>query len=112
MSVLISLALAQGNPFQHVRNKSFSLCIRFAAGARLHYGVGPVPAVLPRLVPVASAFVLLEDVIALHVAQLFPEAAIEGCWAFRVTRNWDLNIDEEEAEDLLVTIEREVRRRD
>jgi len=37
---------------------------------------------------------------------------IEGCWAFRVTRNWDLNIDEEEAEDLLVTIEREVRRRD
>jgi polyphosphate kinase len=37
---------------------------------------------------------------------------IEGCWAFRVTRNWDLSIDEEEAEDLLVTIEREVRRRD
>ena len=37
---------------------------------------------------------------------------IEGCWAFRVTRNWDLSIDEDEAEDLLVTIEREVRRRD
>src|SRR5207302_6094934 len=47
-----------------------------------------------------------------YVAQLFPGMPIEGCWAFRVTRNWDLSIDEEEAEDLLVTIEREVRRRD
>jgi polyphosphate kinase len=112
LPVLTPLALDPGHPFPHLRNKSLNLCIRFAAGARLHYGVVPVPAVLPRLVPVASAFVLLEDVIALHVAQLFPEAPIEGCWAFRVTRNWDLNIDEEEAEDLLVTIEREVRRRD
>jgi polyphosphate kinase len=46
------------------------------------------------------------------VAQLFPGMPIEGCWAFRVTRNWDLNIDEDEAEDLLAAIEREVRRRD
>jgi polyphosphate kinase len=112
LPVLTPLALDPGHPFPHLRNKSLNLCIRFASGARLHYGVVPVPAVLPRLLPVASGLVLLEDVIALHVAQLFPEAPIDGCWAFRVTRNWDLNIDEEEAEDLLVTIEREVRRRD
>jgi polyphosphate kinase len=112
LPVLTPLALDPGHPFPHLRNKSLNLCIRFAPGARLHYGVVPVPAVLPRLLPVASGLVLLEDVIALHVAQLFPEAPIDGCWAFRVTRNWDLNIDEEEAEDLLVTIEREVRRRD
>jgi len=77
--------------------------------------VVPVPSVLPRLVEVPDGrrtYVLLEDVIARHVAQLFPGMPIEGCWAFRVTRNWDLSIDEEEAEDLLVTIEREVRRRD
>jgi len=51
-------------------------------------------------------------VIARNLAPLFPDMPIDGCWPFRVTRNWDLSIDEEEAEDLLVTIEREVRRRD
>ncbi len=75
-----------------------------------------MPSVLPRLVEIPDSgrrrYVLLEAVIARYVAQLFPGMPAEGCWAFRVTRNWDLSIDEEEAEDLLVTIEREVRRRD
>ncbi len=114
LPVLTPIALDPGHPFPHLRNKSLNLVVRFAgpAGARLRYGVVPVPALLPRLVPVAEGLTLLEDVIALHVAQIFPEMPIEGCWPFRVTRNWDLSIDEEEAEDLLVTIEREVRRRD
>ncbi|HET7785508.1 MAG TPA: polyphosphate kinase 1 [Myxococcales bacterium] len=117
--VLTPIALDPGHPFPHLRNKSLNLAVRFAAtapGARLRYGVVPVPSVLPRLLEVPDAgrrtYVLLEDVISRYVAQLFPGMPVEGCWAFRVTRNWDLSIDEEEAEDLLVTIEREVRRRD
>ncbi len=117
--VLTPIALDPGHPFPHLRNKSLNLAVRFASpapGARLRHGVVPVPSVLPRLVEVPDGgrrtYVLLEDVIARHVAQLFPGMPVEGCWAFRVTRNWDLSIDEEEAEDLLVTIEREVRRRD
>src|SRR5947208_10658262 len=117
--VLTPIALDPGHPFPHLRNKSLNLAVRFSAGApggRLRYGVVPVPSVLPRLVEVPDAgrrsYVLLEDVIGRHAAQLFPGMPIEGCYAFRVTRNWDLSIDEEEAEDLLVTIEREVRRRD
>jgi polyphosphate kinase len=116
--VLTPIALDPGHPFPHLRNKSLNLAVRFgpaAPGTRLRYGVVPVPSVLPRLVEVPDhgrCFVLLEDVIARHVAQLFPGMPIDGCWPFRVTRNWDLSIDEEEAEDLLVTIEREVRRRD
>jgi polyphosphate kinase len=117
--VLTPIALDPGHPFPHLRNKSLNLAVRFAPGApgnRLRYGVVPVPSVLPRLVEVPDSgrrqYVLLEDIIARYVAQLFPGMPIEGCWAFRVTRNWDLSIDEEEAEDLLVTIEREVRRRD
>jgi polyphosphate kinase len=75
--------------------------------------VVPVPQVLPRLVDLAEGgFLLLEELIALNVTRLFPDMAVAGCHACRVTRNWDLDIDEEEAEDLLVTIEREVRRRD
>ena len=117
--VLTPIALDPGHPFPHLRNKSLNLAVRFAPGtpgARLRHGVVPVPSVLPRLVEVPDGgrrtYVLLEDVISRHVSQLFPGMPIEGCWAFRVTRNWDLSIDEEEAEDLLVTIEREVRRRD
>jgi polyphosphate kinase len=117
--VLTPLALDPGHPFPHLRNKSLNLAVRFAhdaPGGRLRYGVVPVPSVLPRLVELPEsgrrAYVLLEDVIARYVGQLFPGMPIQGCWAFRVTRNWDITIDEEEAEDLLVTIEREVRRRD
>src|SRR5438067_4625314 len=116
--VLTPIALDPGHPFPHLRNKSLNLAVRFGPalpGARLRYGVVPVPSVLPRLVEIPDhgrCFALLEDVIARHVAQLFPGMAVDGCWPFRVTRNWDLSIDEEEAEDLLVTIEREVRRRD
>ncbi len=114
LPVLTPLALDPAHPFPHLRNKSLNLAIRFAArpGARVRYGVVPVPGLLPRLVQVPGGAVLLEDVIALHLAPLFPEVPIEGCCPFRVTRNWDLTIDEDEAEDLLVTIEREVRRRD
>jgi polyphosphate kinase len=114
LPILTPLALDPAHPFPHLRNKSLNVAIRFAtrAGARLRYGVVPVPSLLPRLVGVPDGAVPLEDVIARHVAQLFPEMPVEGCWTFRVTRNWDLSIDEEEAEDLLVTIEREVRRRD
>jgi polyphosphate kinase len=114
LPVLTPLAIDPGHPFPHLRNKSVNLAIAFATppGARLRYGVVPVPSLLPRVVPVPDGAVLLEDVIARHVSRLFPEMPVQGCWAFRVTRNWDLTIDEEEAEDLLVTIEREVRRRD
>jgi polyphosphate kinase len=114
LPVLTPLALDPAHPFPHLRNKSLNVAIRFAArpGARLRYGVVPVPSLLPRLVSLPDGSVPLEDLIARYVTKLFPEMPIEGSWAFRLTRNWDLSIDEEEAEDLLVTIEREVRRRD
>jgi polyphosphate kinase len=51
-------------------------------------------------------------VIARHIGQLFPGYKLKGVYAFRVTRNWDLEIDEDEAEDLLLTIQQELRKRD
>src|SRR6266849_6575800 len=103
LPVLTPLAIDPGHPFPHLRNKSLNLAISFAtpAGARLRYGVVPVPSLLPRVVPVPGGAVMLEDVIARHVARLFPAMPVQGCWAFRVTRNWDLTIDGEEAQDLL-----------
>jgi polyphosphate kinase len=55
---------------------------------------------------------LLEELIAMHVGDLFPGFTVEQTAAFRVTRNWDLNVDEEDSEDLLSSIQDELRRRD
>ena len=118
--VLTPIAIDPGHPFPHLRNKSLNLGVMFARENELlepGFGVVQVPAMLPRVMPVKragarTAFVLLEDLIARHVGQIFPVLRLRGTYAFRVTRNWDLEIDEEEAEDLLQTIQQELRRRD
>ncbi len=118
--VLTPLAIDPGHPFPHLRNKSINLGIMFSRdheGQEPGFGVIQVPAMLSRLLRVrvegaVRAFVLLEDVIARHVKEFFPAGRLRGTYAFRVTRNWDLEIDEEEGEDLLQTIQAELRRRD
>ena len=118
--VLTPLAIDPGHPFPHLRNKSINLGIMFSReheGQESGFGVIQVPSMLSRLMRVRvdgaqRAFVLLEDVIARHVKEFFPAARLRGTYAFRVTRNWDLEIDEEEGEDLLLTIQAELRRRD
>ena len=80
-------------------------------------GVVQVPGMLDRLVPVQNrqghrAFAFLEDVISIFVDELFPGLKAVEVMPFRVTRNWDLEIDDEEAEDLLTFIQKELRKRD
>ena len=73
-----------------------------------------VPSVVPRLVPVGASgtrFVLLEDVIEANIQVLFPGMVPGACHRFRVTRDADIEIREEEAEDLLSMIQEELRRR-
>jgi polyphosphate kinase len=73
-----------------------------------------VPSVLPRLVPVSassSRFVLLEEVIEANIHSLFPLMEPGKCHFFRVTRDADIDIREEEAQDLLSTIKEELRQR-
>jgi polyphosphate kinase len=118
--VLTPLAIDPGHPFPHLRNKAINLGIMFSrehAAQEPGFGVIQVPAMLSRLIRVrvegvARAFVLLEDVIARHVKEFFRSTRLRGTYPFRVTRNWDLEIDEEEGEDLLQTIQAELRRRD
>ncbi len=118
--ILTPLAIDPGHPFPHLRNKSINLGIMFSReheGEEPGFGVIQVPPMLSRLMRVkvdscTRAFVLLEDVIARHVKEFFPVARLRGTYPFRVTRNWDLEIDEEEGEDLLETIQAELRRRD
>ena len=119
--ILTPLAVDPGHPFPHLRNNVLNLAVAFGRDPRDEdspgLGVVQVPTSIPRMVQVAAPpgqkhYILLEDVIALFVANIFPMQRIEGCWPFRVTRNFDLTLDEEEAEDLLQTIQQELRRRD
>jgi polyphosphate kinase len=121
---LTPLAVDPGHPFPHLKNKSLNLAVflrRSRAGRARRKGekllaVVQVPAVLPRLVPVPSpsgrAFVLLESIISAHVGDLFPGYEVLHTASFRVTRNWDLELDDEDSEDLLSTVQEELRRRD
>lgn len=117
--ILTPLALDPGHPFPHVPNRRIHLIVMLSGdgGAEPAFAVVQVPGVLPRLLPVRqgedeSHYVLLDDVIADNAGELFRGFEHKGAWPFRVVRNHDLSIDEEEAEDLLEMIHEEVRRRD
>jgi len=116
--ILTPIAIDPGHPFPQVRNKSLNLGVMLTREGTLEHGFGvvQVPSMLPRLYPVAGvktpggqpatrAFVLLEDLLARHVGTIFPGARIQGLYVFRVTRNFDIEVDEEEAEDLLQSIQ-------
>jgi polyphosphate kinase len=115
--VLTPLAYDPGHPFPRLLNKSLNLAVTLQRPGHIEklFAVVQVPAVLTRLVPLHTekghAFTPLETVIRMHLPDLFPGMKLEGTTVFRVTRNSDFEIDDDEVEDLLKTIEEEVRKR-
>jgi polyphosphate kinase len=124
--VLTPLAVDPGHPFPMLGNRSLNLAILLhrekekVTKRQTVLAVVQVPSVLKRIneaLPAAAdgprfSFMLLEDLIAMHAGDLFPGFRVVGCSPFRVTRNSDLSIDEDEADDLLKTIQKELRRRE
>ena len=120
--VLTPLAVDSGHPFPYISNLSLSLAVELEESTRdgieLHFARVKIPPTLPRFVPVESSvaanerrFVLLEDLIAHHLDGLFPGMHVRDSYLFRVTRDADLDLQEDEADDLLRAIESELRRR-
>jgi polyphosphate kinase len=115
--VLTPLAIDPGHPFPHLLNKSLNLAVllRRPRDEESLFAVVQVPAVLPRFVQLPSeqgcAFTPLETVIRLHLLDLFPGMELESATVFRVTRDSEYEIDDDEVEDLLKAIEEEVRKR-
>ena len=123
--VLTPLAVDPLHPFPFVSNLSLSLAVEAEDPETHERRVArvKVPESLERLLHVPSEarppgdapapldILLLEELVAENLADLFPGMNIVGCWAFRVTRDMDLEILEEEAADLLSLVDREVRRR-
>jgi polyphosphate kinase len=116
--VLTPLAIDPGHPFPHVHNKSLNIVLLVEneqSGQQL-FAVVQVPALLDRVVALPGPadrvrFVLLEEIIAAHLGDLFGGFRVLAHTVFRVTRNTDLAINEDEAEDLLQTIEETLRQR-
>jgi polyphosphate kinase len=118
--VLTPLAIDPAHPFPQLLNKSLNLIVRLEMpkGQELlkHLAVVQIPRILPRMVRLPSKngrldFVYLGKLIGHLLGDLFPGTKILGYWAFRVTRNSELYIDEEETANLLKAVENELHNR-
>jgi polyphosphate kinase len=118
--MLTPLAVDASHPFPDLLNKSHNLLVRAKTKRRGEplLAIVQVPRVLPRLILLPRGqgenepwdYIYLASLIKQHIAELFPGLIVDAAHAFRVTRNSDLYIDDEEAENLLRTIEQELRR--
>jgi polyphosphate kinase len=117
--VLTPLAIDQSHPFPQLGNKTLNVIVSLdnptTPEIERLVAILPVPRILPRLVPIDAPgtrpqrFLFLSEIIKLCAGEFFPGYQVNGAHAFRVTRNSDLYIDEEEAENLLKKIEEELR---
>jgi len=118
--VLTPLAIDPAHPFPQLLNKSLNLIVRLEMRKRRellkHLAVVQMPAILPRLVQLPRQdgrrdYVYLGDLVGHFLADIFPGTTILGWWLFRVTRNSELYIDEEEESNLLKAVETELHNR-
>jgi len=118
--MLTPLAVDASHPFPQLLNKSHNLLVRARArkGGEPMHAIVQVPRAVSRLIHLPRDdkgddswnYIYLASLIKQHVADLFPGLLLDGVHAFRVTRNSDLYVDEEEADNLLRSIEQELRR--
>ena len=120
--VLSPLGLDPARPFPRIQNKSLNFIVHLAGkdafGRDSELAIVQAPRSLPRVVPLPDdspgqprGFVLLTSIVQAFVQRLFPGIEVKGCYQFRVTRNSDLFVDEEEIDDLRRALEGELAQR-
>lgn len=121
--VLTPLAVDPSHPFPYISNLSLNLAVvvKDSRSGEAHFARIKMPDQLPRFVQLPppqsreDAFhwcgILIEQVISMYLGDLFPGMTIEGSYLFRITRNSDIALEEDEADDLLLAIEEELRKR-
>ncbi|MEM9947634.1 MAG: polyphosphate kinase 1 [Cyanobacteria bacterium P01_D01_bin.36] len=136
--VLTPLAVDSGHPFPYISNLSLNLAVEIQDEDDSHFARVKVPKVLPRFVELPKTLyrdsqhldnqhlesaddseqvrchwlgVPMEQVISHNIAALFPGMSVKSCSTFRITRNADLSVEEDEADDLMLAIEQELRKR-
>ncbi len=122
MPVLSPIGLDPSHPFPRILNKSLNFMVslegRDAFGRDSAIAIVQAPRALPRIIQIPAEltgerleFVFLSSIIHAHVDDLFPGMRVTGCYQFRVTRNSDLFVEDEEVEDLLRALEGELHQR-
>ena len=122
--VLTPLAVDPAHPFPYISGGSINLAVivENPASGKSHFARVKIPGNLPRLVPVDDmtdeeskderyGFIAMEKLIAAHLESLFPGMVIKEARSFRVTRNEDIDVEEDDAENLLNAMEKELLRR-
>ena len=112
--VLTPLAVDPAHPFPYISGLSLNLAVlvRNPKTEKEHFARVKVPPIFSRFVPLGNQrFVPLEDVIREHLRRLFPGMEVLEVHSFRVTRNEDLEVEEDDAENLLAALEKELLRR-
>jgi polyphosphate kinase len=116
--VLTPLAVDPVHPFPQLLNKSLNVAVELEGDAiSTNLAVVQVPRILPRVIAGGAGeknvyrYIFIGNLIHAHVSSLFHGVLVKGAYQFRVTRNSDLYLDEEETDNLVETIERELRRR-
>ena len=115
--VLTPLVVDPSHPFPYISGLSLNVGINIESSEDqdISFARVKVPSNLPRFIRTADAskfrFVLIDELIAEHLPELFPGVTLKDHFFFRVTRNQDLDLDEDETEDILETMEKELTRR-
>ena len=112
--VLTPLAFDPGHPFPYISNLSMNFAVRVRHAARTKFARVKVPGMLPRFIALpehlsprpGQSYAFLEDVIRRNIQELFPGTQVEGAHLFRVIRDTDMVIQEDEADDLLESVDR------
>lgn len=115
--VLTPLAIDPSYPFPYISGLSLNLAVivKNPTTQEEFFARVKVPEILPRFISTAKSgstrFISIEDLIAINLQELFSGMIIEDHFTFRITRNQDIELDEEESEDILLTLEAELARR-
>ncbi len=105
--VILPIAVDATHPFPHLNNLSFALVLKLldTQENETKYGLIRIPRVLPRFIQIDNTYIPIESVVQAHIQSLFPGYKVLSSAPFRVTRNADIEIEEEEADDFMELLE-------
>jgi len=110
--VIIPIAIDATHPFPHLNNLSFGLAMTLKDDSKnIKHGLIRIPRILPRFIKLGHTFVPIESVVEHFASELFPGFKQLAATPFRVTRNADIEIEEEEADDFLEILQEGLRSR-